>query len=153
LGEASQIGCKHIDSSAIEFPEPLFSSDEMNRRAALCPSLREDKETRWELERSECELPAELGVVWAPAQTARDHQVDDQEEITLEYEDDPLADSAQPEDLLARGFAYGRIKRANYERIADDNALESLVDNSRGEPLQVQQDVRELGQRYPSIAS
>jgi hypothetical protein len=79
--------------------------------------------------------------------------MDDKEEITLEYENDSLAEPAEAKDLLVSGFVYGRVKRANHERIADNNALESLVDNSRREPLDVQEDVRELGQRYPSIAS
>ena len=87
-----------------------------------------------------------------PAQPAGDHQVDDEEELALEREDDALAEPLDADDNLAFDRGNRRRHRAQQERMADADALETVADDLGRQALEVDADVGQLGHR-PSVPS
>ena len=72
--------------------------------------------------------------------------MDDQEQIAFELPDEPLAETAQRDDLLAVGLIDWRIEGANEERTGEADALEPLTGDARSQRMQVELDVGELRQ-------
>jgi hypothetical protein len=78
-------------------------------------------------------------------ESAGNHQVQDEKQIVVESEYNPLAESRNVDDAPA----FGRSNRGDgsaYEKRADDSdALESLPDNTFRKGLDVDGDIRQLG--------
>ena len=72
-------------------------------------------------------LPGIFAPRLAPAEAAGNHQVDDQEELALELEDDPLAQAAQSDHAApGTGFEW-RIDGAHQERAGQPNPGQRLT--------------------------
>jgi hypothetical protein len=84
---------------------------------------------------------------FAPAQPASDHQVDDEEQVVVEGEDDPLAQPPHAADDLAFSVADRRHRRAQHERIQQPYAPQHLSANLPVQGLAVDDDVGKLGHR------
>ena len=74
-------------------------------------------------------LPGGLASGGEPAEPAGDHQVDDEEQLALEREDDPLAQAPEALHPAAGDLGGRRAHRAEHERVPDGEALERLAEN------------------------
>jgi len=85
-------------------------------------------------------------------QPAGDHEVDDQPQIVVESNGDTLADSLKFAYRMSLNIAKGRLRRAQYEGVAQAHALKGLTGNARLERAQVGFDIRELGHQTKGYA-
>jgi hypothetical protein len=88
---------------------------------------------------------AELGRGLLPVQAAVDHEVQDQPQIVLEADRDPLAEAAQPADLLALRRGDRRLHGAQQERARQTHTLKRLILDALLQRLDVEGDVGQLG--------
>ena len=70
------------------------------RRPLLCTRLGEHERPGGEVERGEIDPAGEPCRGRSPVETARDHEVDDEEELVFELDDDALPEPADPENRL-----------------------------------------------------
>jgi hypothetical protein len=145
LGKARQIRREHVDATAVELPQLLLSSDEMNRRPSLGPGFSQDEKSAGKLKRREGELSAQLGIERPPVKPPGNHQMNDKKEIVFQNEDDPLAKAAQVENLFAGSFGDGRIERADNEGISHDHAFQHLLQYPGCEAVEIQNDIGKFG--------
>ena len=68
----------------------------------------------------------------------------DEEQLALQLEDDPLTESVQRDDSLALQLRQGWIDGPQEERGREPDALHAMPDDARSEGVQVEQDVGEL---------
>ena len=102
-----------------------------------------------EIERRQPDLAGNRRAAIAPAQPPGDHQVQDEEQLAVELEDDPLAHPPQADDRASFDGGDRRLQRAHEERIADPQPLERLVQHPRGERFEVERDVGQF--RHASL--
>jgi hypothetical protein len=77
--------------------------------------------------------------------------MNDQKEIVLQLEDNALAHSPHTRNTLPGCRADWRIHRAEEKWLGDPHPFEWLTHHSRGESLEINRDVRQLGHRwYPA---
>ena len=86
-----------------------------------------------------------------PPQPARDHQVQDGEQIAVELPHEPLAHAPHRDQAMSFERGDGRIERAHEKRARDAHFLERAVENPRPKRAQVQLDVRQF--RHASESS
>ncbi len=107
-----------------------------------------------ELEQREQQLSADAGFLarLAPAQTAGDHQVDDEKQriggrrlAWLEHEHDAFADAPHAGYALPERRVERRIDRAQHERAAKQDPVEPASGHARRQRLDVDHNVRKLG--------
>ena len=132
---------ERLDPAALELVE---RSGEMDRGALLRRRLREHQRAGWEIEGGKADLSRDLRSPLEPLEPAGDHQVNHQEQPTLEDEDDPLAEPANLEHAPSAGCAERRVEGAHHERTRDANTLQRLTGHARRDRLDVDGDVRKL---------
>ena len=113
----------------------------MNRGAAFRPGLGESERAALEVERGEPELARELGTGRLPVQPPRDHQMENEEELIVELEDDPLAKPAQATNRFAERGIEGRVEGADEEGMGNPNPIERPPGDAPVETLDVHDDV------------
>jgi len=80
-----------------------------------------------------------------PVEPAGDPQVQHDEQLFLERQDDPFTQATDVVDRAPRQIRHGWIGRPEQERAGDPQALEPRAHDARGEGMEVQRDVRQLG--------
>src|SRR5262249_26530590 len=93
--------------------------NEMQRRPVLARGLREKQSTVFKVQCRETALAGKLGPPLLPMQSARDHQVENQPEIVIKGEYDPLAQSANLANCLPLDRRERRGQSTGGERAAD----------------------------------
>ena len=144
LAETGEVHSEHLDPPAVELRERRLSRDQMERGPLLRRGLGEHERAVGKVERRERPAAADLRPALSPVQPARDHQVQHQEQVSLEREDDPLADPPESDDPAALGLAKRRRDRPQQKRARQPHRLEPLADDARLERGEVAQDVRQL---------
>jgi len=144
FAEPGEVHSEHLDPPAVELRESRFACNQVERRPLLRRGLGKHERAVGKVERRECSAAADLRPALSPVQPARNHQVQDQEQISLEREDDSLADPSQREDPAAAGLPERRSDRAQQKRARQPHRLESLTDDARFERGEIAQDVRQL---------
>src|SRR5215469_5140917 len=79
--------------------------------------------------------------------TARDHQVDHQEEIIFKLKDDSLTQPAKTADHLAGSFTQRRVHGPQDEGIQNSNLSDRLLEDSGPEGVNVGSHVGQFGHR------
>src|SRR5262249_57146859 len=97
-----------------------------------------------EAERGEPEAPGEAGPGGPPVQPPGDHQVQDEEEVAVELEHDPLPQPAEPGDEPAGRRRERRVDRAQEERVREPDDADPLAPDARAEMVPVDDDGGEL---------
>src|SRR5437867_55302 len=123
----------------------------MERRALLCTRLGEYERPGGEVERGEIDPASEPCRGRSPVETARDHEVDDEEELVFELDHDALSEPAEPENRLPLQGAEGWLDGAKEKRARQPNAAERLSNEVRDETLDVDDDVGQLGHARPRV--
>ena len=99
----------------------------MERGPLLRARLGEDQRPGREVEGGEADLAGRLGAVFFPAQTAGDHEVEDEEEVPLQAEDDALKEGSitlaqlEPQVLTTE---QAKVPAAAMERRMAPNAMQ-----------------------------
>jgi len=142
--EVRLAGVQHLEAPSVELGERRGALDQVERRPLPGARLGEDERAVGEVEREERAPAADPPAGPAPVQASGDHEVEDQEQIALEREHDPLPEAAQPDDAPALGAGDRRGDRAEEERAAQADALEALFLDTRRECREVREDVGKL---------
>ena len=145
LREGRKVGVEYFESATLKGNQPLLPDHEVDRGPSLGAGLGKEEQSIGELEDSQHQFPADLLDERVPAQTAGDHQMNDDEEVSFEREHDPLAQAAKPDYSLAFRSRNRRIKRAHDERVPNHDPLDRLVEDHRREALKVEDDIGEFG--------
>src|SRR5262249_35751599 len=145
--EALLRGAEDVDAARVQRLEPRASAEDVELRALLRARLGEYERALRKIERREADLLRNGRAALLPAEPARDHEVDREEEIALERQDDALPEALDPEDALPLGLGELRLERAEEERAHQAHALERLAGDARRQRLHVDGDVGELRHR------
>ena len=140
-------GVLHLEAARVVLGQRRFAAHEVQARALVRARLGEDQRAARKVERGEAPLARRARPALTPAEAPRDHQVEDQEQIALEREYDPLAEPAEAEHALSLGRGERRIDAAQERRTHDAHALERLAHAPRREAFDVDGDVGELRHR------
>src|SRR5215472_18495506 len=122
----------------------------MNRGALFRARFGEEYRSLVKIEGRESHPPRNLRAALLPVKAAGDHQMQHAEQLVLQAERDPLADSPYAYHSLAGQFSNGWIDRAHHERTGEPYLLQPLPANQGAQPLDVHGDVWKLGHR-PSM--
>ena len=87
-------------------------------------------------------LAGELDSRGLPVQPAGDHQMQDEPELVVEPDGDPLSQATDLADLLAEGGFQRRVEGSKQEGAAYSHVTERLTDDPPLERLNVDRDVR-----------
>jgi hypothetical protein len=143
-GETREVGREHVDAAGIVRAQRRPAGDHVQGRALAGAHLRQEQRAGREVERRQAVLPRHLPAAVAPAEPPRDHQVQNEKEVVVRAQDDPLAQSLHRAHRLALDRRHRRVDRTKQERARDARALERLVDDARPEALDVDGHVRKL---------
>jgi hypothetical protein len=80
------------------------------------------------------------------------HQMQDEEEVSLEEKDEALAQPSQPEDALTHGLLQGRLGGASEGGTTHPDTLQGLAQHASGERTQIDGEVRVLGHGHHNVA-
>ncbi len=140
-----EVACEHFDSTRIDTGESHFALEDVERRPPLSTGFGEDQAPGGEIERREAEAPIERRSWSAPVEPARDHEMEDEEELPLDADHEPLSDSPELEHRAAGGGGDRGIDRLQEKRARDPDALEDLALDPRRELFQIDRQIRKLG--------
>ena len=139
--EGCEVGVEHLEAAGVEGRHGRRPAHDVQRGALLRARLREHQRAGRKLERGKSHLPRDARAGRPPVKAARDHQMEDEEEVALELEDDALADPAESDDASSHRLRERRVDRADEERRAEPHAHEGLVEHARRQVLDVDDDV------------
>src|SRR5688572_19968954 len=117
----------------------------MERRTPLGSRLGQPERAAVEDEPCQAELAGRLLVGPQPAETSSDHPVDDQVQVALEPDHDPLAEPLDPGDGATGGGGDRRVHRAQHKGACDPNVTQHLALDAGAQRLYIDGDVRQLG--------
>ena len=144
-GEPIEIDVEHVDPARVVIVKRRASTDEKQRRLAFRSRFSEDQRAVVEVHREQTDLTRDSGTRFLPAETPGDHQMQNEEQLALQLEDDPLTEPVQRDDGLALQRRQGWIDGTQEERGRQPDAVHAMPDDARSEGVQVEQDVGELG--------
>ena len=128
-GTRRQVGVEHLEPARDRAPRAPSAprTTWSDARFRVLASVRISVPAR-EVERREPDLPRDARPRRLPVEPARDHQVQDEEEVVLEPEDDALPEAAEAGDPSApTTAASGGLDRAQEERAPDPHPAETLA--------------------------
>src|SRR4029077_5454896 len=96
----------------------------------------------------QAELPWHLRAGREPAEAAGDHQMDDEEELAVEFEHDALAEAADGVDVPAFQLGRRRIERAEDKRARQSDFEQRLPEEPLLERFDVDGHIREFRHRF-----
>src|SRR5262245_37594708 len=97
----------------------------------LGPGLGEDQSAVVEIDGEEPNLAGHFRAAVLPAKASGNHQVDHEEQLALEFENDPLAKTMEVEDLCAAQGVQRRVDGAKQERTGEPDILHTPSHDSR----------------------
>ncbi len=134
-----------LDTAAVERGERHLAAHEVQCSTPRGAGLGEDHGPGREIERRQADPARHRSAARPPAQPARDHQVEGQEQVRLEREHEPLPDPAQGRHAPAGRRGQGGLDGAHQKRGRDPDLLEELATDPGLERAEVELDVRQLG--------
>ena len=143
--EAGEVSRENVDASCVQGLQILRTADEVERRAALGPSLCEGEGAVREIKRREILPSSEFARRGTPMEPARDHEMKHKPEVAVDADGDALTDAPEFANGAAFEFGLGRVDRAEQEGIAQADVLEGLADHAGLESVDVGHDVGQLG--------
>ena len=143
-GKGEEISFEDVDAARIVLLQRLDARDNMQRGLSFRPGFREYEGAVDEVEREEPDFSWNFRATLPPAQPAGDHQMQDEKEVALQLEDDPLAQTIQRDNCFSVRSRQWRIDRAQEKRRGQPDAFDSMPDDARGKRVQVEQDVGKL---------
>ncbi len=140
LRRAAKLGevrLQHLQAAALERPQGRFTRHKVDRRPPLGAGFGEKEETPGKLEHCEYQFATGLLTQRVPPEPAGNHEMNYQKEIPLQGKDDTLAHASETEHPLPCRFTDRWVERAEYKGIAKDHPLQRLIEDPRGEMLEV----------------
>src|SRR6516165_8162683 len=115
VAKALEIGVEDFQTARVVGEEAVLAANHVERRPLFRTRLRDQQRARWEVERCESDLPDGFRAARSPTEPPGDHQMKNEEEVILEREDDPLAETAKLDNPLPLRGADRHIDRAQEE--------------------------------------
>ena len=140
-GELGGRRAQDVEAAGVVGGERRLAPRQVDRRPAPGPGLGQGQRPVRKVERREPHPARRARAGRAPVKPAGDHQVDDDEQLTLEREDDALPQAAEPHHGPALDLGHRRIDRAEDERARQTEPLERPPEDARLEGRQVRDDV------------
>jgi len=137
----SEITGQGVDAAGIVFVDRRAARDDVESRPFLTPLLGHEKRSVFEVERSEAATLRDAHTRLAPAQTPRNHEVQDEEELVLELDHDPLADPLDPTDLLFDRLFRGWLHGPQPERTPKAETRQALANHLPPQRGQIRLDI------------
>src|SRR5215468_12775393 len=97
-----------------------------------------------EVEGGQAQFAGNLRPALFPLESSRDHQVNDEKQTALEFEDDLLAQAAKSPDAPPMDCRDRGSDRSHNEWTRQPHALEGLIEDPRLQRFHVQQNIRQL---------
>ena len=149
--ELGQRRLERLEAAAVVLAKSGFATHDVNRRSTLRARLGEEQRAVVEVERGQSELARDLRAARQPLESARNHQMDDDEEIVFEREHDSLAEAADRDDFASFEGGRGGLDGAEHERVRQPQFLERMAEHARLEGLDVNRDVGKFRHGAPII--
>src|SRR5436190_453025 len=111
----------------------------MERRLMLCAGFGENQRAVLEIERKEANLSGDLASPVPPPESTRDHEMEDEKQLALGLEHNPLAQTVEVDDDAAIDRRQWRFDRSEQKRCGESVAGDAASDNSRAKRMQVEQ--------------
>src|SRR5258708_8826654 len=143
--KALQVRVDHFKSAAVEAIDQASAAHQVERGSFLRAGLGEQQRAVGEIETRQPTAPGDFPALCKPMQPTGDHQMKNQEQISLQLEDDPLSEARNAKNALALGVSQWGLRRAQDERAGKANFLQSLPDQPASQVLDVNHYVRILG--------
>src|SRR5712691_13375216 len=103
VGELLETGCEDVEAAGVHRRKRRLAPDDVERSAALGARFGEYERAARKFESGKRNPPRELRVFFEPAQPASDHEMQHEEELTLERDDDAFAHSPDADDFPSFG--------------------------------------------------
>jgi hypothetical protein len=136
-GEVGDRRSGDLEAAGVEGGQRFVPAHQMERGASLGPGFGQDEGPRGEVEGGEADLARDLRPALQPAEAARHHQVEDEVQVVVEIQDDPLAETAQSGHPGALGAVDRRVVAAQQGEALHPDVLEGLTHDPVLERLQV----------------
>jgi hypothetical protein len=124
------------------FRKLTFSLNEMQRSAPLRPGFGQQQSAGRKVEGGKADSARRLRPGRLPAQPPRDHEVQDQEQLVVQFQDESLAEPAQATDRFPRGLCQRRGHTAQQKRAAQPHLVQGLSDDAGMQTFQIDHDIR-----------
>jgi hypothetical protein len=139
--EIVQVRAQHLEAARIVVRQPRLAAHHVEPRPLLLAGLRQQQAAVGEVEGRQPAPPGHGHAGLPPAQAARDHQVQHDEQRPIEGEHDPLAQPPHSAHSLPGHRRDRRLHRTEQERATQPNSGERLVDHPRTEGVEIDLDV------------
>jgi hypothetical protein len=147
--KAVHIRSENFNPARIDGVEPLFAAHHMQRGAALAAGFCERERAAGKIEASKGVSPSQLCIRRLPMQAAGNHQVQDEPEVAIDADGNPLADPAQGDDGAAFNTGKRRVNGAQQKHARQPHPLQRLTENARFDRRDVSGNVRQLWHCLP----
>ena len=144
LGEGGQFDLQHFEPARIEDRQRGVAGRQAQGGAFLLARLGEDEGAGGKVEGGEAHALRHRGARIPPSQAPGNHQVDDDEEPSFEFDDELLGEPAHPGHDAAAGLRHGWRHRAQHERARDADVVETGADDAAIEAFQINREVRQF---------
>src|SRR5437667_3849383 len=137
VGELLETGYEDVEAAGVHSRKRRLAPDDVERSAALGTRFGEHERAAREFEGGKRDTDRHLRACYEPAQPACDHEMQHEEELTLERDHDALAHSPDADDFPSLDGRDRRRHAAQHEGIPEPHALERLPDKASLEQLDV----------------
>jgi hypothetical protein len=145
--------CKKIEAARVDFFGGGFVGEEVEGGAAFGAGFGEDEGAVREVECGEVVSDAEFRAERAPVEAAGDHEMKDEPEAVVEFEDDAFADAVEFADGVVFDLFDGGLDGAEEEWAGDADVGEGLAYDAGFEGGEVGRDVGEFRHGVISLGS
>ncbi len=137
--------CERLETAGIEGRERRLAGDDVERRAPRGAGLGELQRALDEVEGRETDALRQRRPRRLPLEASRDHEMHDEEEISLAREHDPLSHAPDPEHSPAARFVGRGRDGPQQERARDANPFQRAPDDAPAKRVEVDLEVGDLG--------
>jgi hypothetical protein len=133
--ERRRVRVEHLEPAGVVSAERRLAAHHVERGPLLGAGLGHDQRARREIECRQPDPARRLCARRLPVQPPGDHQMDDDKQLLLERDDQPLPEPTKADDRLAAHGAHRRIDRSQQERREQPHPLQARPHNARRQSL------------------
>ena len=143
-----EIGLHHLEPAWIVLSELCLSLNDMQRRLPLGTRLGEDQGSVLKVQREQADFARNRAAGRLPSKTPGDHQVENEKQFAVHFNDHAFAQSPQTDDSAAFDGGQRRIHGTQQKRADEPSRGHTLPHDPRLEGAEVQKNVWEFGHRF-----
>jgi AsmA-like protein len=140
-----QIGLHHLESTGIKLRKLCLPLDDMQRRLPFGTRLREDQGPILKVECEQADFAGDRGADRLPSKTPRDHQVEDEKQFAVRFNDHAFAQSPQTDHPASFDGGQRWVHGPQQKRARQPYRRHTPPDDARFQRSEVQKNVWEFG--------